>query len=201
MVRVKIIRHSERMDKANFLYWLICFGHTWFDAPLTPRGHEMARAKGKKMAEPDFNPVTIYTSPYNRTIATATEIKESFPHSQIVIEPLLSEYQSWWSHTIDLYPNGIPTTYEGIETEFKYPETYDEFEKRINFIVKKLIDRTQGDMIIVTHGEVVKTYTSFIQRLYPDLILDLGTTPYLTSLSFDYDIETGVIDESSVRIN
>lgn len=201
MPRIKIIRHSERVDHANPLYWMICFGHTWFDSPLTSRGHTMAKDKGQQLIEPGFNPLYIYTSPYNRTIATATEIKSSFPHTQIMIEPLLAEYQPWWQHTIDLYPEGVPTSYDGTETDFTYPESYEQFERRIQFIVSKLINKTDGDFIIMTHGEVLKTYTGYIQRLYPDLMLNIGSAPYLTTLSFDYDMVNQRITEASVRIN
>ncbi|XWV25584.1 putative phosphoglycerate mutase family protein [Tupanvirus deep ocean] len=201
MVQIKIIRHSERLDYSRPLYWLLCFGHYWADTPLTRNGHVIANVKGKEMVTTDFNPKYIYTSPYTRTMATATEIKDSFPHSEIIIEPLLAEYQPYYKHNINLYPNGIPTTYDGQETEFVYPESYETFEKRIKFIISKLIEKHDTDIIIVTHGEVLKTYINYIQSLYPDLMLDPGTTPYLTVLSFKYDKETNIIDQSSVKIN
>ena len=133
-------------------------------------------------------------------MATATEIKTSFPHTEIIIESLLAEYQPSTGHTIILYPNGIPTIYDGQETGFSYPETYENFEKRIQFIISKLIEKSDGDIIIITHGEVLKTYINYIQSMYQDLLLDPGTTPYLTTLSFDYDKANNKINEKTVRI-
>lgn len=199
-MQIKIIRHSERMDFTHPFYWLVCFGQYWSDSPLTAHGHEIANAKGKQIVSDNFNPKHIYTSPYTRTMATATEIKTSCPRSEIVIEPLLSEYQPNFKHRINLYPNGIPTTYDAQETEFNYPETYEKFSKRVQFIMSKLIEKNTEDFIVMTHGEVLKLYISHIQNLYPDLMLDSGSTPYLTILSFEYDKENNKIIEKSVKI-
>lgn len=200
MVQVKIVRHSERLDFTHPFYWMVCFGHYWADPPLTSNGHKIAADKGREMISNDFNPGHIYTSPYTRTLATSTEIKTSFPHSEIVIEPLLSEYQPIFKHRINLYPDGIPTTYNGLETEFNYPETYDEFSNRVQYIISRLIEKHDQDFIVVTHGEILKVYINYIQSLYPDLMLDAGSTPYLTILSFDYDKTEQRILESSVKI-
>ena len=200
MVKIKIIRHSERLDFSHPFYWLFCFGHYWSDSPLTSNGYQIADAKGKQMINNEFKPKYIYTSPYSRTLATATEIKNSFPHTEIVIEPLLAEYQPMYKHKITLYPKGIPTTYDGEKTEFSYPETHEQFTKRIKFIISKLIEKNNADTIVMTHGEVLKVYINYLQELYPNLILDAGSTPYLTILSFEYDPTEKKIIEDSIRI-
>jgi broad specificity phosphatase PhoE len=199
MAKIKIIRHSERLDFTNPFYWLFYFGHYWADSPLTANGYTIANDKGKKMVN-QFNPRYIYTSPYNRTMATATEIKNSFPHSEIIIEPLLAEYQPNYKHKINLYPKGIPTKYDGIETGFSYPETQDQFNRRVKFIISKLIEKNDSDIIIMTHGAVLKTYINYLQEEYPELILDPKDTPYLTVLSFEYDNVNKKIVEESIKI-
>lgn len=200
MVEIKIIRHSERLDFSHPFYWLFCFGHYWSDSPLTSNGYTIANDKGKQMVKNDFNPKYIYTSPYNRTMATATEIKNSFPESQIIIEPLLAEYQQHYKHRINLYPKGIPTKYEGKETDFSYPETYENFLKRVKFIITKLVEKSNCDIIIMTHGAFLKAYISDLQEKYPDLMLDPKDTPYLTILSFNYDPVENKIGENSIKI-
>ena len=200
MVQIKIIRHSERLDFTHPFYWLMCFGHYWADSPLTTNGYKIASDKGKKMVSTDFNPKHIYSSPYNRTLATSTEIKSSFPQSEIIIEPLLAEHQPTYEHKIGLYPNGIPTTHNGQETNFSYPESYDSFTKRVHFIINGLVEKNDADFIVVTHGEVVKVLVNYIQSLYPTLMLDSGSTPYLTTLSFEFDKENNKIVETSVKI-
>lgn len=201
MVRIKIIRHSERLDYSHPIYWLFCFGQYWSDSPLTENGYQMAKIKGQKLAmDTTFRPVSIYTSPYTRTMSTGTEIQISFPYAKLVIEPLLAEYQPMYKHKINLYSNGIPTTYEGHETNFTYPESYENFSKRILFIIGKLIEKNDNDIIIITHGEILKTYVEHIQSIYPDRMLDLGATPYLTTLSFTYDKILDKIDENTIYI-
>ena len=133
-------------------------------------------------------------------MATATEIKNSFPESEILIEPLLSEYQPHYKHRINLYPKGIPTKYEGKETEFSYPETNDNFLERVKFITSKLIEKNNCDFIIITHGAFLKAYISLLQEQFPDLMLDPKDTPYLTILSFDYDHIEKKIVENSIKI-
>lgn len=200
-MQIKIIRHSERLDYTHPLYWLVCFGQYWADSPLTTNGHKIAKLKGIELKNNNFDPKHIYTSPYNRTMSTATEIKNSFPQSKIVIEPLLAEYQPMFKHQISLYPEGIPTTFDGCETDFKFPETYDNFTSRIHFVIQKLISKSDSDIIIITHGEVLKTFINNLQNKYPDQLLDPGTTPYLTTLSFEYDKITNMIVDSSIKIN
>lgn len=201
MIKIKIIRHSQRLDFSHPFYWMFCFGQYWSDSPLTSNGYQMAKTKGKELAlDTSFKPNNIYSSPYTRTMATGTELQESFPHSNLVIEPLLAEYQPYYKHKINLYQNGVPTCYNGCETEFSYPETYDMFSKRIKFILDRIIEKQDNDCIIVTHGEVLKTYVEFIHSLYPDLMLDLGSTPYLTVVSFEYDKISKKINEKTVCI-
>ena len=200
MVKIKIIRHSERLDYSHPFYWLFCIGHYWNDTPLTTSGHELAAVRGKQLATDDFNPKNIYTSPYIRTMETAIEFKTYFPHSEIVIEPLLSEHQPKYKHTINLYPNGIPTIYDGIQTEFSYPESYEQFTVRVKFIFSKLMEKNKEDFIIVTHGEVLKTYINYLQDEFPDQFLDANTTPYLTTLSLEYDPIDLKIDPQSIKI-
>lgn len=200
MVKIKIIRHSERLDFSHPIYWLFCFGHYWSDSPLTSNGYTIANDKGKQMMKGDFNPKYIYTSPYNRTMATATEIKSSFPESEILIEPLLSEYQPNFKHRINLYPKGIPTKYNGKETTFSFPETYEKFLERVKFIITQIIEKHNCDIIIMTHGAVLNAYVTLIQQQFPDLMLDPKGTPYLTILSFDYDPDKKKIIESTIKI-
>lgn len=198
IIQIKIIRHSERLDFSNPLYWLFYFGYHWADSPITTNGHELAYSKGKEIFLSGFSPAYIYTSPYNRTIATSTEFKKSFPSSEVIIEPLLSEYQPYHSHKITYYPNGIPTSYNGEETSFEYPESYEKFEERIVFIISRLLEKSDGNFIVVTHGEVIKAYTNYIQKLYPDLLFDYNNISYLKTLSFNYDKNDNRIQEESV---
>ncbi|AGC01733.1 phosphoglycerate mutase family protein [Acanthamoeba polyphaga moumouvirus] len=196
MTKIKIIRHSERLDYKHPFYWLLCFGYHWSDSPLTTTGHEMAKIKGEMLTKINFNPKNIYVSPYNRTMETATEIKAYFPDSEIIIEPLLAEYQPYFKHKITLYPEGIPTDFCGQKTEFKYPENYEQFISRVKFIIQQLINKNNEDLVIITHGEILKVLISDFQTTYPDIFLDCQKVSYLTTLSFEYDENKNILEKS-----
>jgi broad specificity phosphatase PhoE len=199
-IHVKIIRHSDRLDHSHKLYWLICIGQYWADSPLSPSGYENAKKKAIQLKNENFLPKIIYTSPYNRTLSTATEMKSVFPHANMVIEPLLAEVQQHYGHAITLYPKGIPTLYDGFETTFSYPETTDSFSRRVQFIISKLIEKSSENILIITHGEVIKSYIGYLQTLFPNVLLDSSKTPYLTVLSFDIDMETYTHIPNSIKI-
>jgi len=200
IIKVKIIRHANRLDYSNPLKWMFYIGHHWADSPLTKGGYQNAKKKGFELSVDNYAPKYIYASPYKRTMATATEIKNAFDSAEIIVEPLLAEYQPSYSHGIELYPNGIPTTYEGKETAFSYPETHEGFDQRIQFIMSNLINKNDHDVMIVTHGEVLKSYINHLQNLFPSLLLDPGSTPYLTCLSFEVDKETNTFVNGSIKI-
>ena len=218
MVKIKIIRHSQRLDFTKPWWWIFYFGHYWSDSPLTSKGHEMAEQRAIQISKSGFNPKYIYTSPYTRTMATAVEIGKQFPTAQVLLEPLISEYQAVdhaqhkydvvghiqnlfiSKHRTSIYPNGIPTTCEGVETKFKYPETYESFCERVEYIIEKLAERHDDDLILVTHGEFIKSYVNHIQKMYPELILDIGKAPYLVTLTFEYDKLDKKIVQDSIKI-
>lgn len=200
MIHIKIIRHAQRLDFAQPQKWLFYIGYHWSDTPLTPYGFTSAESKSKELAVNGFKPKYIYTSPYIRTMQTAAVFKNTFATSEIIVEPLLAEMQPTNSHTITIYPNGIPTTYNGIDTNFTYPETNEQFDSRVQFIISQLINRNKCDLIIITHGEVLKRYINFLQTLFPEQILDAGSTPYLTTIAFDYDCDADTIVKNSIRI-
>lgn len=202
MIKIKIIRHSERLDYTHPFYWLLCIGHYWSDTPLTDNGYKMANLKGKELSlEENFHPKHICTSPYVRTMSTSTEIQHSFPQSKIIIEPLLSETQLMWKHRVNLYPNGIPTMFDGKETDFSYPESTENFSRRVLFVINGLLTKYSDDFIIVTHGEVLKVFANHIQKLYPDCLLDVGDVPYLTTISFSYDKNQEIILEEGISVS
>lgn len=198
MKKITIMRHGERLDSVYPIYWLGCIGQYWADSPLTANGHKTAEEKGKNMIIDDYNPLYIYTSPYQRTMQTSIEIQKSFPKSQIIIEPLFSEYQPFIKHCIQLFPQGIPTLFEGETTEYTYPESYEKMTSRVKYIFSQLVKKNNDDIIIVTHGEVVKVFLDFIREKF-DNIPSKNIT-YLTSLFFIYDTNNNCIVGDSINI-
>lgn len=200
MIQIKIVRHSERLDYASFHKWIFYFGYHWRDSPLTAEGYKTAQEKGIALKTDGYNPTHIYTSPYSRTLATSTELRSSFLKSEIVVEPLIAEFQPMFIDRTSMYPNGIPTTYDGQDTGYSFPETFDNFVNRVHFIIFSLINKHDTDIMIVTHGAVLKVLISYLQTSFPDVLLNPGTTPYLTTLSFKYDKNSKTIVKDSVRL-
>jgi broad specificity phosphatase PhoE len=180
------------------LYWVICFGQHWDDSPLTLKGYEIAKNKAHLLNKDGYKPTHIYTSPYTRTLSTSTEIKSVFTNCEIVIEPLIAEFQPRRKDCTNLYPHGIPTIFNGAETEFSFPESYDNFAKRVRFIIFKLLEKHDTDIMIVTHGEVLKVFINYLQNTFPDIIINPGKIPYLTTLSFKFDKQLGTIIDDSI---
>jgi broad specificity phosphatase PhoE len=196
IIKVKIVRHSERLDFSNPLYWSICIGQYMCDTPLTKNGYLMAKDKAIDIVNQGYIPDKIYVSPYSRTLSTATEMNKIFKISDIIIEPLFAEYQ-YYKHTINLYPDGIPTDYKGTDTKFSYPENISQFSDRIQFIMGKMLEKESSDFMIVTHGEVIKICIDNFQKKYPEININGNHVPFLTILSFDYDkIKNRIIPES-----
>lgn len=202
-MKIKILRHSERYDYKYPHRWIFYLGHYWADTHLTYEGRKMAASKAKAIKNSPFNAKWVYTSPYIRTMETAVEIKNVFNNCQLVIEPLLSEYQPYWRHNVSLYPCGIPTSHRGEPTEFNFPETKEQHRKRIEYILNAIISNHKNDdeLIIVTHAEVVRTACELLNTKFPDLLLDATVLPYLGELSFEYDKSTDTFVEKSIITN
>lgn len=204
-MHIKIIRHAERFDLTFPHLWIFYFGYYWCDPPLTNNGHLSARLIGRNFK--NFHPKYIYSSPYIRTIDTAKEIRRSFPHSKIIIEPLLSEYQPFFKHTTKLFPNGIPTTFRGMKTNFSFPEKYTSFIQRIKFIIQQIINQhsNHDDILIVTHAGFMQAYLRYLNllcdKVCPNLKLSQLSLPYLTTLSFQFDKNINTIIESTISLS
>lgn len=199
MYTVKIIRHAERLDYTSPIQWFFSFGQYWADTPLTKNGCQSAHQKGLQIIDANFNPRKIYTSPYNRTIATATQIQKCTNNASIVIEPLISEYQQLWRHCTMIYPEGIPRIKSAInDITFEYPETYEKFIVRVGYALDYLLNNNNDDFVIVTHGAFLTAFMSIYNLENNDII---PSFTYLSTISFMYDTINHTILRSSVKIN
>lgn len=169
--QIKVIRHSERLDYARPYYWCICFGYLSQDPPLSKRGYELVLEKAEDLLAEAFVPDRIYTSPYLRTMTTATIIHEHYPDSSLAIDAGLSEYQNIQAHRTSLCPNGIVS-------EWSWPETREQMTKRAIETINNIIERHPNeDILIVTHRPLIKMYAKYLGQ-------DLSDVPYLSGISF-----------------
>lgn len=201
-MKVKIVRHSIRYDSTHMIKWLwkvITGKDMFFDTPLSSQGLLKAEEYGKLLVEPDFNPTKFYVSPYVRTQQTAFEIQKSFPNSEIVLEPLLGEFQAVFHQSLNSYPDGLPGNLHDIE--FKFPESYLGLAGRCQYILNDIIDHNE-DVIIVTHSETIRTLAIHFNLVY-GANLNIKDIPYLCTLSFDVKDTNGCkkIDYESFKLN
>lgn len=195
MYKVKIIRHAERLDYKNPLQWFFSFGQYWADTPLTNNGYLLAYQKGVDIMSENFNPQKIYTSPYIRTMATASQIQKSITSANVVIEPLISEYQQLFRHNTTMYPAGIPAI-KLPHLFFEYPESYENFVVRVEYAINSLLEKNTDDFIIVTHG----AFLSAFMAIYCDIQKETSFA-YLSSITFMYDTINKKILQLSIKTN
>jgi len=181
------MRHAERLDLTQPFRWLLHLGHHWSDTPLTRKGQKLAYQKGIELSQKGWNIRKIYTSPYIRTMATATQIARSFPSSQIIIEPLLAEYQPYYRHFLDLYPEGIPDS-ESPGQHFRYPEDYAQFGRRVLYTINWILDMDPDNTttLIITHAEFLKYYLEHLRSSglnIPEINIE-----YLSTFSIKYNL-------------
>lgn len=197
-MKVKICRHSERLDYANPLYWLICFGYHSADPPLTERGCTMVENKAQQLLSEGFTPQRIYSSPYLRTMTTASIMQKYWPGAEIHMETGLSEYQSWRKHRTTIFPAGIESTYA-------FPERHEDMRSRARETIDNLIKKSTGDLMIVTHGAIVRAYAEYVNEMIQgyNLLkeeavpqLDTSNINYLGTLSFT--IEDNKLSDISI---
>jgi broad specificity phosphatase PhoE len=204
---IKIMRHGARQDVSNPISWLSgLFCNYFHDTSLSYYGHQTSIEKGKALKNKEFNPKWIFTSPYQRTIETANNIRLSFPESSFDIIPLLAEYQPNYAQRINCYKDSVPTNYYNELTEFSYPETHEQFKKRVVFTINKLINKCNNlqndtNILVVTHAEFVRCFIDYLSKVYPDLVLDSNNITYLSSVTFEYDVNTGLISENNIIID
>lgn len=178
------MRHSERLDYANPLYWLVCLGYYRHDPPLTKRGCDMAEDKAKDMITEHFDPTRIFSSPYLRTTTTASIINKYYPEATLSFDTGLSEYQIWSRHCTSMYPDGID------HPDYPFPETYEQLKHRTINTIEGIIKSHPGeDILIVTHGAVLRAYidhiNSIIETYKPATpLIETGDLHYLSTLSF-----------------
>lgn len=167
--KIIVMRHGDRNDYHNPLYWIFGYCITRWDTELSSYGIENSKKVGKELSE-SITPTHIITSPWLRCIQTATIIKNYFPNSELIVEPLLGEYEKKIEYCT-LYPEGR-TEYKDM---FQRPENENTIKDRAQFIKKKLASKYPHS-IWITHQRVMKEILSSV--------VNKEITKYLGYLSY-----------------
>jgi broad specificity phosphatase PhoE len=179
MSKIVILRHGDRYDYENPLVWLWGFTNRKWDTELSYQGIKHTQIVSQELLDKVFTdnkPTHIITSPWIRCMQTATIIQQYFKDCEIIIEPLLGEYEKTLE-SCTLYPNGRPiefeetreieedtdekqNTIEGSYIEFIRPEDEKNVTDRSVYISEKL-KKKYPKSIWVTHRTVMEKITSY----------------------------------------
>lgn len=114
----------------------------------------------------------IYTSPALRAIQSAEMISKVFKKDFQIIEHLHPrKYGIWGGLTFDYIEDKYPQMLEQLhENPCSYcpdkGESINDFNKRVNKVIKKIIDENIGNrIIIVTHPDVIQSAVSMAIQL------------------------------------
>jgi len=178
---VYTVRHGERLDHVD-LGWGKNAGRP-FDAPLSERGQKQAREAGEKLAREKANIVAIYSSPFYRTLQTATLIQKVLQSKlktriPLYLEPAIAEsirgesVTAWEEKEKREFPGMKILAREDLKKEFEdvdhshqsasdvnFPETEEQLFQRICRVVEKL--PIEGKEILLVSHQIPVEYLVF----------------------------------------
>ncbi|XP_029660286.1 protein UBASH3A homolog [Formica exsecta] len=175
------------------------------DSPLTTVGEMQASLVGEAMKSSSIKIDVAFTSPSLRCVQTLAHILKGFESDiPIKVEPGLIEWLAW-------YPNGIPvwmTSEELVKAGFNVDLDYDpivkakelppkenaaQYYERSYELIKKIIENTVGNILIVAHAASLAACTRQLTggRIPPaaEVTRLVQRVPYLACLSARQSID------------
>lgn len=188
MLKLYITRHGE--TEWNIQHRM----QGWKNSNLTERGIANAKALGKSLKSVDFT--RIYCSPLDRTKHT-TELILDGKAVEVIYDENLREIHL--GELEGLNPEEVAAIYPDFKTHFwqtpnlykaKSGEDFYNVRERVIKALEGIIrDNPEGNVLIVTHGVVLKTIHAYFKNLPMERLWD---PPYIydTSLTI-VEIESG----------
>ena len=127
------------------------------DIPLNDAGLAQVAATGAALAREVRGPVTLVTSPLQRTFETARPLAEALG-VEIQTDARLIEraYGVWEGLTPEQRRETHPVQHEawsrGHEPQLEGYETHDQVAARVRAAADEWLSRAEGDLVFVTHG-------------------------------------------------
>jgi broad specificity phosphatase PhoE len=161
--RVTFVRHASRLDVAH-PEWVLGALRA-YDTPLSEEGHGQARAAAEFFAT-RRRPAHLFSSPFLRAVETAAPIARALGMA-VKIEPGLGEnyYPQYFPVEPVFSPahvNAVELMGEGlVEMDYQavlvpeHPETTASSAARARRTMAGLLERFEGDLLLVTHGGIV----------------------------------------------
>ena len=191
LLRLFVTRHGETIWNTQKKL------QGWSDSELTENGIINALSLGERLKDIEFQ--SIYASPSNRTIHTATLIKGD--REQVIIEDEnLREIHlgEWEGQTQDVLREKYPEEYDAFwNTPHLYTtssgESFYQLQDRvIHFLNRIISEHDNGNLLIVTHSVFIK---ALLVHCKNRTIEELWAPPFIhdTSLSV-IEIKNGEIE-------
>jgi len=189
MLRLYITRHGETQWNTEGRM------QGWKNSNLTERGRMNAAALGKSLQNVEFK--KVYCSPLDRTKET-TELILKGRNVEVVYDENLKEINL--GELEGLNQEKIKNIYPEFQSHFwNNPqdyvpisgESFYDVKDRVTKALERIISENQeGNVMIVTHGVVLKTIHAYFKNLSMDRLWD---PPFIydTSLTI-VEIETGI---------
>jgi broad specificity phosphatase PhoE len=157
------MRHASRLDVAR-PQWVVDAVRP-YDTPLSPEGHGQARQAAVHLA--GLAPYQhLFCSPFLRAVQTAAPIAAALG-MKMKIEPgvgenyytayfpVKPEFEPWYMNAGDLVGEGLVDTQYRALVAPNHPETQATTVARARRAIFALLERFEGDLLIVTHGGIV----------------------------------------------
>lgn len=153
MKQVYLVRHGEAEDDINQTYG------GWADDPLTDNGRKLAKELAEEIKK--LNPKKIFSSPLKRAKVTAEIIGN---HLGIPVEVVvdLKERNRYGVLTGMKIENAkikhseLTEKVKDYKTTIEGAETYENFRDRAIKVLNKIIQGSDENVLIVTHGGVFR---------------------------------------------
>lgn len=151
------------------------------DPPLTDLGEAQAARLGDRLAQIGFAGV-VYASPYQRTVHTAQIIAERVEAPVVLCRPMreivkrAEAMREFRGQTPDELRARFPRV--TADDDFPYPwweheaETDEDVEKRLASFVDELIEKREGDALLIGHGASVSAGAHHVLRRFAPERLD-----------------------------
>jgi broad specificity phosphatase PhoE len=161
--KIWVIRHGQRAKVSA----------PTFDPPLTKLGIIQAEKAAHFLKKNNFNG-KIYASPYRRTLQTASIIAKKL-NKKVYIAPFIQEFVRFPGvHSIKYRPlNLLQKEFPLIAQDAQLPanwviktkETLDSVKKRYSSGIEKLNLKNNDEILLVTHGAVLKAAHLYAMNL------------------------------------
>jgi broad specificity phosphatase PhoE len=158
---VWVVRHGQRRDTVDPEF------HTYadrvHDPDLTELGRWQAWRCGRYFAEQGVGFDAVYASPFLRTVQTADEICRETDH-EFQLEPGLGEHRNaeWFDSDPETAPHeSLVDWFETLRLDHdslvvpEFPEDHHEAETRAGEAARRLVETSEGTVLMVGHGLTV----------------------------------------------